>query len=265
MFRRDELRPRKKRPLRLVQDELIAPGSGTRRRAFAGAPSAESGALLARLQRARHRGGLRRALAAPGTPEVPRDQRDEPRRVLHDSRLGPSRPALLGDRRAHGRRPASRRCPRARAGRRPGNGGKADLLPRERPPAEARGSRHLDPHVDRPRRLAARVGERALPPERPAGPHAARRGSRASVPVPLESVSEPRGGGEEHRDGRDEVRARQGAAGHASPPPASRAHRGQEEGQAREGRVSPSRVAHPGESRESSFPASRSSPRTSFA
>ncbi|MGZ5426175.1 MAG: hypothetical protein ACXWE1_03115, partial [Thermoanaerobaculia bacterium] len=27
MFRRDELRPRKRRPLRLVQDEPIAPGS----------------------------------------------------------------------------------------------------------------------------------------------------------------------------------------------------------------------------------------------
>ena len=48
--------------------------------------------------------------------------------------------------------------------------------------------------------------------------HAARRGSRAPVPLPLESLAEPRGRGEEHRDGRDEVCARQGAAGHASPP-----------------------------------------------
>ena len=131
----------------------------------------------------------------------------------------------------------------------PEDGGAADGLPRRGPPPEARRQRDRRPHVGRPHGGAARGRRRLLPAQRPPGPHAARRGPGPPVPVPLEPLDELRRRGEEPRDRRREVRARQGPAGPPAPPPAARDPRGQEEGQAREGRVPAPRVAPAGEPR----------------
>ena len=146
------------------------------------------------------------------------------------------------------RLPPAEALARIRTGR-AGDGGAPDRVSRRGPPAEARGERDRRAHVGRPRRRAARGRPRVLPPQRPAGPHAARRGPRPSVPVPLEPLDELRRRGEEPRHGRREVRARQGPRSPPSPPPAARDPRGQEEGEAGEGRVPPSRVAPAGEPR----------------
>ena len=204
---------------------------------------------MARVQPAGPRRGVRRTLAAPRAAEVPLHHGDEPRRVLHDPRVGPPRPALVRGRRARGRPPPAGRGARADPDDGPGDGGAPDRVPRGRPPSEARRERDRRADVGRPHGGAAHGRDRVLPAERPAGPDASRRGPGPPVPVPLEPLDELRRRGEEPRDRRREVRAREGPAGPPAAPAAARDPRGKEEGPAGQGRVPLPRVPAAGEPR----------------
>ena len=196
--------------------------------------------LLARLQPPRARGGARSELAAARAREVPLDLPLEPRRVLHDPRLGPARAARGLGHRAQRRRPlrpgAAAHDPRDRGARR----GARDADAQGGPAAQARRGRRADPRVggDRARAPQGAVGllrERGLP-----GPDAARVRPGASVSVRLEplALARRRAHGEEGEARRPSrasrcrprsaVRARPGRAGQdARVRPAREARRGE--------------------------------------
>ena len=139
-------------------------------------------------------------LASPRAHEVPRDLPLEPRRVLHDPRLGPARADRGVGRRAQRRRALGARAapdgPRDRAARhRPRHA----HAPR-RPPAEARGGGRRHPGLGGDRAGAAQGARGLLRERRVPGPHAARLRSGAPVPVRLEPLALARGRAPEKKD-----------------------------------------------------------------
>ena len=182
MIRRDEQRPRKRRPLRLVEDELAA--SQPRARPAVASPALP---LLNRelswlafnervLEEAYdERWPLLERLKFLAISETNLDEFF----MIRVSGLLDQLSSEIVEPTDDGLPPAEALA-RVRAAVQE-HGSAADVVPRRRSPAEARGGGNLDPHVERPERRAARGGERALPAERPARPHAARRRSGASV------------------------------------------------------------------------------------
>ncbi len=161
------------------------------RRAASGQSVSQPRALLARLQRAGAAPRRGPGHAAAGAGEVPRDLRQQPRRVLHGAggraeAAAANRPADAHVRRAQPARTA-RRDHRAR--RRTDRPARALLRRRGRTAARRRG--HRDRAMGRPRRRRARAHARLLPRAGLPGAHPARGRPGAPVPVHLRPGSEP--------------------------------------------------------------------------
>ena len=171
-------------------------------------------AVVARVQRSRARGGARREQSAARAPEVRRDLRDEPRRVLHDSGRRDQAADRGAGRAPLGRRPPADRAPRGDLANAARVAAAADARAQRRAAAGARARGHSVDARGRARRGDAGRARRHVRRDRLSGADAAGGRQRTSVPVHLEplALAGGRARGGDARRRRAALRAREDSA-----------------------------------------------------